>query len=146
MDVMFDTNVFNHLLEGKIAPEQVPSEWTVHATHIQADELERTTDQSKRVELQKLFTGQVDKQVPTEAFVFDVSRLDQAKFSGPESKYGSVLQRLESLRSKRNNVEDALIADTCIQNGYVLVTNDKHLKTAASAEGCTVVDLRTPKP
>ena len=34
-------------------------------------------------------------------------------------------------KGKKNNVEDALIAETAIKDGYVLVTDDEHLATVA---------------
>jgi len=39
MKVMFDTNVFNHLVEGSIALEAIPAEWEPIITHLQQDEI-----------------------------------------------------------------------------------------------------------
>ncbi|RUX91115.1 MULTISPECIES: hypothetical protein [unclassified Mesorhizobium] len=144
MKVMLDTNVFNHLVEGSIDPAPIPAEWEPVITHIQNDEIERTSDPTKRNALQAMVTAVTHVRVPTETAVWGMSRWGEAKWTGPASLYSELKDQLDREKKRPSNSADALIADTCIQNGFLLVTNDQALKKIASANGCAVLDLRKP--
>ena len=55
MKVMFDTNVFNHLLTGKIDPNNIPQDWEICTTHVQEDEINKTPDESLKKKLKEIF-------------------------------------------------------------------------------------------
>jgi hypothetical protein len=66
--------------------------------------------------------------VPTESMVWDVSRWGEAKWGAGDGLYLAIKEGLDALnKGKRNNVQDALIAETSIQGDYLLVTDDTHL-------------------
>jgi len=44
MEVMFDTNVFNHILDGDLPVDRIPPEWKPIATHLRIDEIEKTSN------------------------------------------------------------------------------------------------------
>jgi predicted nucleic acid-binding protein len=73
---------------------------------------------------------------------WDISAFDAASWVGSESRYGDILERLDNIRRKSNNSMDALIGDTCLQEGYVLATNDQDLRKVIEALGGTTADLR----
>lgn len=152
---MFDTNVFNHLLDGMAEVsrlvDQANGRAKFYATHIQIDELKKTSNDERRAALLQVFEEITNIRVPTESFVLDVSRLDEAKLgkNGPVptesavygvSRYGEckrgapgnlyeqIKTELDRLNKNRpNNVQDSLIAETSIKNGFTLVTHDKNL-------------------
>jgi len=80
---MFDTNVFNHLVEGRISAEAIPSDWEAVATHLQWDEINATPDQcaEKREQLRLKFKCYVTLQVPTESAAWGVSKWGEAKWT-----------------------------------------------------------------
>ncbi len=146
MKVMFDTNVFNHILDGEIPIDLVPNEWEVHGTHIQRDEINQTSDKNRRGKLLRVFDQFLDISLPTESAVWDVSSWDECKWSDEEdSLYGTILNGLNTRREKPNNVQDTLIAETAIKNNLTLVTNDGDLKKVAESHGAQVKDLRITK-
>ncbi|AZO00116.1 PIN domain-containing protein [Mesorhizobium sp. M9A.F.Ca.ET.002.03.1.2] len=51
--------------------------------------------------------------------------------------------QLDAEKKRPSNTNDALIADTCLQNGFLLITNDQALTKVATVNGCAVRDLRT---
>jgi hypothetical protein len=61
---MLDTNVFNFLLDGKIAVKHFEG-YELCATHIQADEISRTGNVARRLALTTLFTSIVNEKVLT---------------------------------------------------------------------------------
>ena len=66
--------------------------------------------------------------MPTTSAVWDVSRWDQASWGADDNLYSTLKAELDNLnRNKPNNVHDALIAETSIKGGYVLVTDDADL-------------------
>lgn len=135
---MFDTVVFNRIRDGKLILSSLNANIEVYATHIQRDELNNTPDPIRREALLQTFREAISPTgvVPTSSAVFDVSRYDECRYSGPESLYSALRAELDVLnRKKANNVQDALIADTAISEGYVLVTEDGDLAKVTRNHG-----------
>ena len=139
---IFDTNIFNRILDGKIDPSKLSNK-DCYVTHVQFDEIHATKDKNRRMRLEGIFSQVLSTQLPTESFVLDVSRLDEAKLSNG-AMYGRFLQRLNELnKSKPNNVQDALIGETALTNGIALVTEDKNLAQIITEFGGSVCDLQS---
>ena len=165
---MFDTNVFNRILDGVVSIDALSGRVNAHATHVQRDEIGRTKDPARRQSLEAVFGSVTGAAVPTASLVLDVSRLDEARLGGSSvvptssavwgvSKWGEakwtaddnlfvpMKADLDALNGgKKNNTEDALIAETAIKDGYVLVTDDGDLATVAKkyrGECLTVLEL-----
>ena len=144
MKCMFDTNVFDKVLDGKISVESIAESVDVYATHIQSDEIDRMPKPERKNHLQqvfaKFFSGDPrsddGRVVATESAVWDVSRWDSAKF-GDGDLYGNILNELNNIKKKPNNIQDALIAETAIKNGFVLVTEDTNLRRVSRKHGAT---------
>lgn len=155
INCMFDTNVFNRILDGVVPIDALSGRVNAHATHIQRDEIARTKNEARRKALETVFgtvTGASvptaslvvgvsrigearlggERIVPTNSAVWDVSAWDQAKWSANDNIYTPIKADLDALnKGKKNNVEDALIAETAIKDGYALVTDDEHLAAVA---------------
>ncbi len=163
---MFDTNVFNRILDGELSLAALGQDVIAHATHVQRDELQKTRDEARRQGLLRVFREAVTDSVKTKTFVLDVSRLDEGKVTTErmvptssavygvspygESKYGgedsglySTLRgELDRLEEKENNVHDALIADTAIKGGYVLITDDGNLAKVTKQHGGVCLSVK----
>ncbi len=148
---MFDTNIFNNILDRKIDLDRFVGRATFYATHIQFDELSNTKDSQRRTALLGLFGEITGVEVPTESFVLDTSRLDQARLGGDQvipteswvwgisrwgqarwtasdNLYDPIKSELDRLNhAKPNNIKDALISETTIKNELTLVTHDRDL-------------------
>lgn len=139
---MFDTNIFNAILDRKIDISQFSSKASYFVTHIQFDELQKTTKDERRNKLIQTFTQVAPKSMPTESFALGISRLGFAKLSDGQL-ITRLLEHLDSLnRSKDNNEQDVLIAETAITNNLVLVTNDKDLRDTIRAFQGRAVSLQ----
>lgn len=145
---MFDTNVFNRIVDNTIPLQSLIGRVIAHSTHIQRDEINNTKDVERRAALAQVFADVVAASSPTDSFVLEVSRLDEARLGGervvPTSSavwdvsrwdqanwgadddlYSALKAELDRLnRNKPNNIHDVLIAETSIKEGYVLVTDD----------------------
>jgi len=138
MKYVVDTSVINKLVDGLIQPEDLPDDGEFVASHIQIDELNRTSDEDRRAKLFLKFARTIDELVPTESFVLGVSRLGEGKL-GDGAAYSSVKSQLDALNGgKANNSMDALIAEVAIRNGFTLLTADYHLKQVSEAYGAKV--------
>lgn len=159
LNCMFDTVVFNRILDGILPFDTLSGCVTAYATHIQRDELNSTKDLARRAGLAQVFSEVIAGRLPTSSAVLGVSRLGEARLSGnrvlptasavygvstfgearycaAENLYSTLRGRLDSLnRSKPNNTQDALIAETAIVEGHVLVTDDAHLATVTKECG-----------
>jgi predicted nucleic acid-binding protein len=143
MQFVVDTCIINKLIDGKMNLNELPSNSTFFASHIQIDEINKTQDSERRAQLFLRFAEVSPKIIPTESAVWDVSRFDQAKFSDGVL-FDNLKQSLNVLnKSKPSNVNDALIAETAIVNEYTLLTSDKNLTEVAKKLGCKVVYFET---
>jgi len=146
---MLDTNVFNHFLDGKITLEQL-SGHELFATHIQRDELEQTRSSERRSQLLSVFQSIEPKISSTATTVWGISKWGLAKYGDDDGVYEALLKRIRELDEKfsknkkfpENQSKDALIAETAIREGLILVTNDRSLTIASKENGCQVEDLK----
>lgn len=146
MKYVLDTNIFNHLLDGRLAPSALPGDGTFVATNVQLCELERTKSDTRRAALMETFRDIAPELVLTESFALDIpgSGLDESKLSDGNSV--TLLKSSLDVLNKRkcNNWQDAIIAEVALVNGYGLVTSDRHLAKTAAEHGIAVYYLTTP--
>jgi predicted nucleic acid-binding protein len=132
---MFDTNIFNHILDGKFEINEFRSKAHFYATHVQIDEIKNTSDIKRRQELLDIFEVIAgNNKIPTESFILGVSRLNEAKLGDKKKDlYSKIKTALDKRnRNKPNNIQDALIAETSMKNSLVLVTHDSDLFLVAT--------------
>jgi predicted nucleic acid-binding protein len=146
MSFILDTNVFNHLVEGKINMEELPLEFPILITHLQRDEINNCPDPVKKSYLQSWLRVLPDMEVPTETMVWDVSQFDKAKWGDGEI-YTKILDQLNARKKRKNNanINDALIGEVAIKNQFVLVTNDADLGDIVKSLGGFVKDVKSMK-
>jgi predicted nucleic acid-binding protein len=139
---MFDTNIFNSILDGKASLGTIKDGHTYFVTHIQRDELQATSGTERRKELLKTFEVINQMLIPTESAVWDVSRWGLAKWSEEDGMYEKILEQLEKEKPHdRGNIKDALVGETAIRNCITLVTNDKSLRDAVEKLGGVAICL-----
>ena len=164
MVVMFDTVAFNRILDGSVSLGQLKPGVVIYATHIQEDELNNTAEPARRSNLQRIFREFVGRETSTESLILGASKLGKAKLSGEgkistetsvwgisrwgEGKwaaegglYASTKARLDELKKKENNIQDALIAETAIVKKLCLVTDDKTLVSVTKEYGGQVLSF-----
>ncbi len=133
---MFDTNVFNRVLDGKIDVTTLPSNEPYFVTHIQRNEIENTKNPERREALLSTFHGIDHSQVPTESAYWGVSEWDSAKWSADDGVIEEIIERLnQKNNNKKNNGLDALIAETTIKNKHTLITDDRDLMEVVKEMG-----------
>lgn len=136
MKYVVDTNIINWLIDRKIDRATLPNDGEFVATHIQIDEINRTSDEDRRARLFLTLTSTIRELLPTETTVLDISRIDWCKL-GDGVVYTSIKNQLDKKnRGRRNNIHDALIAEVAIANGFTLLTADADLaEVAANHQG-----------
>jgi hypothetical protein len=143
MSYVVDTNIFNKLVDGVICAEDLPSDGPYISTHVQIDEINNTKDSERRARLFLMFAEVRPQVVPTESFVWDVSRWDQGKWSDGVL-FEKLKQDLDALnKSKANNARDVLIAEVAIVNGFTLLTADSDLSVVVKNHGGQVAFFKT---
>jgi predicted nucleic acid-binding protein len=139
MSYIVDTNIFNQLIDGSVAISDLPSDSLFFATHVQIDEINNTKDSERRAQLFFMFVELKTERVPTESFVFDISRFDLSKLSDGVL-FGKLKHDLDMLnKSKSNNPQDVLIAEVAIMNGYTLITADRDLADVVEKHGGKII-------
>ncbi|HQS57832.1 MAG TPA: hypothetical protein PLU16_03665 [Gallionellaceae bacterium] len=139
MTYVVDTNIFNKLVDETITFDDLPSNGQFIATHIQIDEINNTKNSERRALLFLMFAELRPKIVPTESFVWDVSRWDCGKW-GDGVLFEILKQDLDSRNhTKSNNAQDVLIAEVAIVNDFTLITSDRHLAQVVENQGGKVI-------
>ncbi len=125
MDFIFDTNIFNRILDDKTEMNFISDSHTYYVTHIQLDEIKNTSDPARKRKLLDTFedVGQIER--PTESAVIGESRIGKSKIG--DGQYDQIKNELDKYGSKENNKRDALIAETAMKNNWILVSNDGNL-------------------
>ena len=162
---MFDTNIFNRIIDGNVSVASFKKDNKYYVTHIQVDELNDTKNRTRRSSLLQIFQTINNIKITTESAVFDISKFDEAKFSDEDtircteslvlgvsrlgmSKlsdgnfYNSILNELTKAKPKEkdNNIKDALIGETSIKNNFTLVTADTALYDIVKSFGGSVLN------
>lgn len=141
-EYMFDTNIFNKILDGKIDASFFKAKGKFYVTHIQSDEINNTPNEKRKQELLDIFSEIEQERIPTESFVLDYSRLNGGKL-GNGTIYQIILDELNKKNPvrKASNIRDALIAETCIRNNLILVTDDRELSGSIQQYSMEVMKL-----
>lgn len=140
---MFDTNVFNRVLDGKFDTTSFPNNKPYFVTHIQRNEIENTKNPERRQALLKTFHGVGHTQVPTESAYFGISEWGGAKWSADDGVIEKIIEKLNTKNNgKGNNGQDALIAETAIKNSYTLVTEDRELREVVLEMGGSAITFQ----
>ena len=79
---MFDTNIFNHILDGSLDFEDLAGKALYCVTHIQLDEINNTKNPERRAKPNRIFGEFIQDAISTESFGLNSSRLGQAKLGG----------------------------------------------------------------
>ncbi len=151
---MFDTNIFNHILDEGLEISEIAGKARFWVTHVQLDEIQKTSNPERREQLLQVFRTIIEKKVPdeaklgsdsmipTESAVYGSSVYGNAKYASEDNLYEPIRAKLDQLnKGKKNNIHDALISETAIKNKFALVTHDKDLATVTSEMDGEVISL-----
>lgn len=131
---MFDTQIFDRILDGKIIIESITTKTKFFVTHIQFDEINNMGEEKKdrKIKLIKIFKEINPDELPSESFVLGISKFGHAKLGDARI--------LENLRKENlNNTKDSLIGETCIKNNITLVTDDKDFRNKVISNGGSAI-------
>ncbi len=135
MKLIFDSNVFDDLISGKLELETIEkSKYEIYITHIQVDEINECSDKERRARLFNFMTEIRPEKIPTESFIIGTSRIGSAKIGD-----GHLIEELRMGNYKKTN--DALIGETAIKNNLILITNDKKFKNKVVELGGTAITV-----
>jgi hypothetical protein len=148
---MLDTNVFDHLVKGRIKFDQLPTDGKFLATPVQLVELKNCKDDERRAKLLSKFG--ISELVPA-GFSFGVAGAGwgEGEWHSEEKMWLDVKNELDleweklpkdkKERSKKeNNLPDASIAEAAHFHGCVLLTQDCTLDRVAAKHGITVLRI-----
>ena len=141
MRYVVDTCIFNEIADGRLTREQLPAGAELVTTYVQVEEINRTKDETRRGQLFLIFAMIEPKMHHTSSFIYGKTPWGLGVW-GVGAEYEEIKAELDRRNgAKPNNVEDALIAETAMKNGYGLITADRHLAEVASARMPNVVHI-----
>ncbi len=143
---MLDTNVFNHVLDGKISSSLLGGRRLL-VTGVQASELRATRDAHKRAALLAIFEEIQPTSTLAASFCWGVdgAGFDQATWNDGSGNFDRMLARLQELdrrkKERLNQVRDTLIVGTALKNGATLVSGDSNLRQLICEFGGDAINL-----
>lgn len=141
MKFMFDTNIFNHIIDEQVDVSLFKTNYEYLVTHIQFDELNATKNEIRKSELLKIFKNIEQEKVSTNSAAFDISDWDNAGWGDDDDIYTKILEGLNQIKNEKNNIADSLIAETAIKNEAIFVTDELKLRKVVSSFGYKVFSL-----
>lgn len=139
---MFDTNIFNHIIDNKISIDFSKGRNEYFVTHIQEDEIKNTPSDKRRNELLNIFHSIKQTETLTESSVYGISKYGGGKYGGGEI-FHKIRDELNKDKPRRveSNTRDALIAEVCLINNFILVTDEEKLSNIVKRMQGKVVTL-----
>ncbi len=129
MKYMFDTNIFNALLDGRVELNNIQCDGDFMVTQMQINESKNTSNVSRREQLLGVVEKVNPEKIPTSTSLFGITEFGSGCF-GDGVLFERILEELNlANHAKKNNYVDALIAETSISNGAILLTADNDLAT-----------------
>lgn len=137
---LLDTNVFNHLVEGKIEIKDLPQGFPLFITHLQRRELMNCPDVEKKAKLMSLINILPKHYAPLQTCLAGVMCAGDRVGNG--KIYREIYDFLCNKNKKRTraNTYDALIGEVAIINKLILITNDQLLTKKVRELGGEVKD------
>lgn len=135
MNLMFDSNVFDELINGKLDLKIIEeNKLKIFITHVQVDEINECSDKEFRAKLFNFMTTIRPEKIPTESFIIGKSRIGSAKIGD-----GKLIEKLR--KGNRKSTNDALIGETAIKNDITLITNDIKFKNKVKILGGSALSV-----
>ena len=134
MRAVLDTVIYNRAVENPdfgVLLKRVCDQGVVKllSTHVQRDQLSDTTDDQKRDQLLTMYAATFVELASTAAFVWDVSRWDQAEWPDDERVQFFKQTLLGTEEAHAGHANDGLLAVTAFAKADVFVTDDRKLLT-----------------
>ena len=130
------------MVDGELSKNEIENAknkgYKFYITHVQVDEIDNCPDEERRKKLH-LFNAYISPTViSTESTVLGVSRLGFAKL-GDGDKLDKIRGTHKDPKKLLKKSMDALLAETSINNQFVLITDDERLrKKVISMNGKTM--------
>jgi rRNA-processing protein FCF1 len=139
---MLDTNIFNRLVEGRLAIGDLPSDDEFFATSIQIQELNATKDGAYRAILIAKFAEMGPKLDQVKTTLWGFASWGEGSWGGVGDYFGKIKDEMDLLnKNKDSNSADALIGEASISNHHILITTDKHLAEVVERHGGGVMKI-----
>lgn len=142
MGYMLDTNIFNRLVDGRLAISDLPSDDEFFATSIQIQELNATSNEGRRAALTGKFSEVSPKIDPINTSLWGYASYGESAWGAVGDHFEKIKTELDLLnKCKPNNPADALIGEVSISNQHTLITTDRHLAEVVERNGGKVMKV-----
>ena len=127
MKLMLDTNIFNTVVDQNISLPQ-REDYKYFSTEVQYIEINKTKDKDRREFLLNTFNLINPNIINSETAIWGEFSWGEREFGYVSGDFIIIKEILDTLKYKKNNKEDALIAEITIKYDFILITNDSNLR------------------
>ena len=124
---MLDTNIFNTVVDQNISLPQ-REDYKYFSNEVQYIEINKTKNKDRREFLLNIFNLINPEIINSETELWGEFSWGERKFGYVSSDFIIIKEILDTLKYKKNNKEDALIAEITIKYDFILITNDSNLR------------------
>ena len=93
--IMFDTNIFNQILDDKIILNSLPKNFIYYVTFVQKGEIEQTSDGDRRNKLLQIFKQIKQKKISTETSLYGWGPYGEGKYGALGRLYPGILKTIK---------------------------------------------------
>jgi predicted nucleic acid-binding protein len=142
MGYMLDTNIFNRLVEGRLAIGDLPGVDEFFATSIQIQELNATRNIERRAILINKFSEVSPKLDSIKTSLWGYASYGESAWGAEGEHFAKIKSELDLLNNnKASNPADALIGEVSLSNHHTLMTTDKDLAAVVEKMGGKVMQI-----
>ena len=132
---IFDTNVFDYMLNHAVPPAAAISKGLLYITNVQLSEIGNVSDETRRTELEKLLVSLSPLKLELQSGVW----CDELRWDDEQQWHDNTTQTFIEVRGQSNSIMDAFIGDVAKHRELILVSNDRRLRHRAANAGVTVI-------
>lgn len=126
MRYVVDTNVFNRICDKQLSKADLGQDIEFVATEIQRQQINKTPNTDRRAELNRVFDETAPEMVRTETGIWGAFTWGASKWSNG-IRMSNIKAKLDAKGRRKDNLNDALIGEVALANGYGLITADRPL-------------------
>lgn len=135
---IFDSNVFDKLIDRSDLIELIDGCVDLYITHVQPDEND-CAPEAKKASLRQVRDALAPMELSTSSIIWEVSKGGKGRWTQKDNLIqplrGSTQRNPDKPKPWENKSRDALIGETAIRNDLTLVTNDGSLTKKVSSLG-----------
>lgn len=138
IDFMFDTNIFDYMIDKQINPAEATRKGTIWVANVQFSEIENVPDLQRRQQLQNMLNLVRPQKLMLESGIW----CDKLLWDDEQPWHDNSTTAFRNVLGRSKAFMDAFIADVAERDNLTLVSNDVHFRKCAARACVNTIDAK----